>query len=235
MTIDENGDDVIVGVAKDTPGNSGSSEDWTQWYDCVMRRLEDDTYTRLGRAASHTSTRNYLRPGWAYAWNAFRDFEGEILAYQCKRAGIVERMAYIPSITVDYDSENHGVPSPDGKRFCVPSNWGDASEPMQAYVIDISGLVEASSTTSGYLQLPRNEDADFRLRPNGVWAISQAKTHPKHLSIFNVQGRLYSKGTLHYINESYRLKGKHFTSGVYLMAVNGKDSTRYTSALVLAR
>ena len=56
LGIDQNRDDVAVGVAKSSP-NQGR---------CIMRRLKDGEEKALCPAGSHTGTRNTHRPGWAY-------------------------------------------------------------------------------------------------------------------------------------------------------------------------
>ena len=49
-----------------------------------------------------------------------------------------EIIAYIPNDKVNYESEMHGSPSPDGKKVIVASNWNISSGPVQSYVIESS-------------------------------------------------------------------------------------------------
>jgi hypothetical protein len=133
LGIDQNGDDVAVGVAKSSP-NKGQ---------CIMRRLKDGEERALCPAGSHTGTRNTHRPGWAYIQSTHKGiYVNEVIAVELtwNRDPIVERLAYIPNVKVDYLSETHGAVSFDGKKFCAVSNWGIPGGQIQAYVVDISGL-----------------------------------------------------------------------------------------------
>jgi hypothetical protein len=128
LGIDQNGDDVAVGVAKSNP-NQGQ---------CIMRRL-------------HTGTRNTHRPGWAYIQSTHKGlYVDEVIAVELTwdTESVVERLAYIPNVKVDYFSETHGAVSFDGKKFCAVSNWGIAGGQIQAYVVDITDLCSSSIGTN---------------------------------------------------------------------------------------
>lgn len=113
LTVDENGDEVAVGVSKSPPDNGR----------VIKRRLRDGAITVLtaGGYASHTSARNVRRPGWAYItyhahdgqWPPYRD---EVVAVKLDGSLAVERLAHLHTFRKDYPTEAHAVPSPDGRR-----------------------------------------------------------------------------------------------------------------------
>ncbi len=141
LGLDQNGDDVAVGVAKSDP-NRGM---------CIMRRLKDGRERALCPAGSHTGTRNTHRPGWAYIQSTHKGaYVDEVIAVELTWAGepVVERLAYIPNKRADYLSETHGAVSFDGRKFCAVSNWGIAGGQIQAYVVDITDLCATSNSTN---------------------------------------------------------------------------------------
>lgn len=134
LTIDENGEDVAVGVSKSKPDNGR----------VIKRRLRDGEVTVLtpGGYAVHTSTRNAGRPGWAYVtyqhrgptWPPYWD---EVIAVKLDGSMTVERIAHLHSKRTDYLTEAHAVPSPDGRRVLWASNWeSPTGRPIGAYVAD---------------------------------------------------------------------------------------------------
>ncbi len=138
VQIDQNGDEVVTGVAKTTP------------YDgmVIKRRLSDGKITVLidKGYASHTSGRNIHRPGWVYVTYNLRDeskyypYQNEIVAVRLdgKRT---ERIANIHSNDFIYIAEAHGSPSPDGLRVIFASDWDSGAIPIQAYIIDFRDKV----------------------------------------------------------------------------------------------
>lgn len=134
LTIDENGDDIAVGVSKSKPDVGR----------VIKRRLRDGKVTVLtsGGYAGHTSTRNVRRPGWAYvtyqgrgpAWPPYWD---EVVAVKLDGSMTAERIAHLHTKRIDYLTEAHAVPSPDGKRVLWASNWeSDNGRPIGTYVAD---------------------------------------------------------------------------------------------------
>lgn len=132
LTIDENGDYVAIGVSKSKPDNGR----------VIKRRLCDGRVTVLtqGGYANHTSTRNVKRPGWAYVtyqhrgptWAPYWD---EVLAVKLDGSMTVERIAHLHTNRIDYLTEAHAVPSPDGNRVLWASAWGASTgRPIGAYV-----------------------------------------------------------------------------------------------------
>jgi hypothetical protein len=121
--------------------------------------VADETY------ASHVSTRDTSRPGWAYVtyWNEppGKRFNDEVVAVKMDGSGAVERYAHYHSdfenftgttgpyesqdSDYDYRSEAHAVPSPDGTRIIFASNWvyqGNGGAAIQDYVIDARSPVK---------------------------------------------------------------------------------------------
>jgi len=133
LGIDQNGDDVAVGVAKSSPN---------AWM-CIMRRLRDGKEKALCPSGSHTGTRNTHRPGWAYIQSTHKgEYIDEVIAVELTWEGkpVIERLAYIPNVRVGYLSETHGAVSFDGRKFCAVSNWAIGNGQVQAYVVDITHL-----------------------------------------------------------------------------------------------
>jgi hypothetical protein len=132
LTLDENGDDVAVGVSKSKPDDGR----------VIKRRLSDGQVTVLtpGGYASHTSARNVNRPGWAYVtyqhrgptWPPFWD---EVVAVKLDGSQTVERIAHLRTKRTDYLTEAHAVPSPDGRRILWAGNWeSPTGRPIGTYV-----------------------------------------------------------------------------------------------------
>jgi len=103
--------------------------------------LDNGSAAQLGYgddyAISHVSTRNLDRPGWAYVWVQRGTMQDEIVAHMVDGSYGVQRFGHLHNNEVDYRSEAHPVPSPDGRRVLFASNWDEASgRPVGAYVID---------------------------------------------------------------------------------------------------
>lgn len=138
LAVDENGDEVAVGVSKSDPDDGR----------VIKRRLSDGTVTVLtsGGYASHSSTRNLARPGWVYvtynhlgpSWPPYHD---ELIAVPPDGSGAVQRLAKLHNEVIDYKGESQGVPRPDGRQVIFASNWNSgSSRPIRAYVIDTAPL-----------------------------------------------------------------------------------------------
>lgn len=134
LTVDGVGGEVAVGVSKSDPDDGR----------VVKRRLTDGEVTVLtnGGYATHTSTRNVGRPGWAYVTYqgvnpSWPPYQAEIVRVKLDGSGVVERLAHHHSERTQYEAEAHGSPSPDGTKVVFASNWGVDSGPIGAYVIDL--------------------------------------------------------------------------------------------------
>ncbi len=138
LTVDENGDEVAVGVSKSSPDNGR----------VIKRRLKDGMVTVLtkGGYATHTSTRCYGRPGWAISSYSHRGpanwepYYNEIVAVKLDGTR-AERICHIRGLYQTYDNEAQPCPSPSGSRIIFASDWDSGSEPIQAYVADFRDRV----------------------------------------------------------------------------------------------
>ncbi len=134
LTVDDAGEEVAVGVSKSPPDQGR----------VIKRRLRDGLVTVLttGGYASHTSTRNTQRPGWAYvsyqAGGSHGPYRDELVAVRLDGSMTVERLAHLHTKKTDYVTEAHGVPSPDGRKALWATNWGSTTgRPIGACVLEI--------------------------------------------------------------------------------------------------
>jgi hypothetical protein len=109
----------------------------------VMVRLRDNKVVTLTKGSNeawpfHISTRNFMRPGWAYVtyWpGSGNRFNDEIIAVKMDGSGKVERLAHTHSNTdssdddISYYSAATAVPSLDGRRVIFASNWASNCSP----------------------------------------------------------------------------------------------------------
>ncbi|XOV91560.1 MAG: hypothetical protein ACFHWX_15265 [Bacteroidota bacterium] len=138
VQIDQNGDEVVVGVGKSKPYDGN----------VIKRRLSDGKISVLveGSYAMHTSGRNLKRPGWVYVTYNLRDkpsmvpYQNEIVAVRLDGRR-VERLGNIHSNDFTYAAQAHGSPSPDGLRVIFASDWDSGSYPVQAYIIDMRDYI----------------------------------------------------------------------------------------------
>lgn len=136
--IDEQGNEIIVGVGKSDPYKGM----------LIKRRLSDGKINVLVDKgyASHTSGRCIKRKNWVYVTYQIRDnsswwpFRNEIVAVKLDGSRI-ERLGNLHAIKFDYLAESHGCPSPDGTRVMFASDWEKGDFPVQAYVIDLRDKV----------------------------------------------------------------------------------------------
>lgn len=134
MTVDPaDGREVVVGVSNLKAEG-----------EVIKRRLQDGVLTRLtfaGSYASHVSTRNLDRPGWAYVTyeRSPAPYRSEVVALKLDGT-VVERYAQTRNRkNPDYWGEAHGSPSPDGQRVIWASSWG-SRRPVQSYMGDVRAL-----------------------------------------------------------------------------------------------
>ena len=117
----------------------------------MMARLSDGQVTALTDPnneafASHVSTRNINRPGWAYVDYEVENgkrFSAEVIAVKLDGSKAVQRFAQEHSaFNGCYRCEPHAAPSPDGRRIIFASNWADhcttcgSKSDIKDYVID---------------------------------------------------------------------------------------------------
>ena len=135
VQIDQNGDEVVAGVAKTTVYGVRSGT-------VIKRVLSSGDISVIcdHKYASHTSGRALNRQGWIFVTYQNRDtnyppYLNELVAVKLDGTRI-ERISHLHSIKFNYVSESHGVPSPDGLRIMWASNWDTDTYPIQAYVAD---------------------------------------------------------------------------------------------------
>jgi hypothetical protein len=141
MAIDEDGNDVYVGISKADPD---------KWH-VIKRRLYDGRVTDLAPAGygTHVSTRNIKRRGWAFVSYegsyskvaespGYAPFYREVVALRIDGSGEVRRIAQTHNAKSDYYSETHASPSPDASRVIWSSNWSEAGGPVADYVSRLS-------------------------------------------------------------------------------------------------
>jgi hypothetical protein len=142
LTVDANGDEVAVGVAKSGAENGK----------VIKRRLRDGAITVLtpaGGYATHTSARNTALPGFVFtgfAQDSSAPYNNEIVI-SALDGSKVYRVAQTHNYVSDYKTESHGSASPDGMRVIFKSTWG-SSRPVQVYVADIRGKCGVQPTPS---------------------------------------------------------------------------------------
>ncbi len=137
MTISADGAEIMVGISKSVPDK----------YHVIMRRLDNGAVTRLlpYGEATHVSLRATSRNGWA-----FISYEGdpeeiakhpkwapygrEVIAVSLDGSERVRRIAQTNNVKVNYNSETHASPSPDGTQIIWSSNWGVPGGPVYEFV-----------------------------------------------------------------------------------------------------
>src|SRR5947199_35519 len=145
----DNNEDVLVGRDQCFP--SSGQVNGVVVSNVMMARLRDGQITALTDPnneafASHVSTRNINRPGWAYVDYEVENgkrFSAEVIAVKLDGSKAVQRFAQEHSaFSGCYRREPHASPSPDGRRLIFASNWADhcttcgSSSDIKDYVID---------------------------------------------------------------------------------------------------
>jgi hypothetical protein len=240
-------EDVIIG-GRACPGSTLGR--------IVKVRLSDGQLTPLTNPVNeasynHGSARNILRPGWFYA-SYSRDpsqqgkrFWGEIVAVKIDGSGEVQRFAHHHSTQQTFLSEAHPVPSPDGKRILVASDWLDhcaenCGQPgvVGAYVIDgrENALLDAPAVKPpGGLALALASPNPTRA--GLVVRVGLPAKRPAALELYDITGRrlaLRNVGLLGAGEHAVDLDpGRMLPSGVYLLSLTDGRATRTTKAVVL--
>ena len=145
----DNNEDVIIG--QEHCGRSGEVVNGSLLGGVTMVRLRDGAVTGLTLPSNeayphHISTRNFDRPGWAYAGyhveTSGRHID-EIIAVKMDGSRTVQRFAHKHSTYSScYRCESHAVPSRDGRRVLWASNWAykcvscTSSSDIKPYIVD---------------------------------------------------------------------------------------------------
>ena len=221
----------------------------------VKVRLRDGQVTALSNPVNeasyyHGSARNLQRPGWFYVTYS-RDpsqqgkrFWGEVVAYKMDASGEVQRFAHHHSTQQDFESEVHAVPSPDGKRILIASDWLDhcgercgTDGVIGAYIIDAreNALLDAPVVKPVGLQLssplpnPSPEGLVIRL--------SLPTSRPAALELYDVTGRRVAVRNVGLMGAGEHLvdldEERRLPAGVYLVTLTDGHTMRRTKAVVL--
>jgi hypothetical protein len=222
LTVDENGDEVAVGVSKSSPDNGH----------VIKRRLTDGAVTVLtyGGYATHTSTRCPGRPGWAISSFSHRGpsnwepYYNEIAAIKLDGSR-VERICHIRGLYKTYDNEAQPCPSPSGSRIIFASDWESDSLPIQGYVADFRDLIiageEKISEGSDEISIYPNPASDYIMIPY--------KYINCDYRIISVNGQLVGQGK---INED-QIDISALSMGLYIIElVNSSENKRCTFSVI---
>lgn len=131
VAIDQNGDEVAVGVSKSNPDDGR----------VIKRRMSDGQVTVLtpGGYASHSSARSLDRSGWVYTHTSdspnWLPYQDELIAVKLDGTR-VERICNSRAVWQVYDNQPQACPSPSGGRVIFASDWGEDGLPIQGYIVD---------------------------------------------------------------------------------------------------
>ena len=136
LTLDEDGDDIAVGVAKQNVGDVRAGS-------VVARRLKDGKVTQLltGGYAMHTSCRNMANRRWCFVSYVGRfpddypPFADELVAVAVDGSGDYRRICQFQQVPGDYWTQCQACPNTDGKQVVFASNWRRTDNVVQAYVV----------------------------------------------------------------------------------------------------
>lgn len=95
------------------------------------------THDDFGVGHAHISCRNILRPGWAYV-STGQPRGGMIIAIKLDGSQIIEHFGHHFSSEASYKKSPMPVPSPDGSVVMFKSDFGDDSDPDEAYAFEAS-------------------------------------------------------------------------------------------------
>nr|WP_321234824.1 T9SS type A sorting domain-containing protein [uncultured Psychroserpens sp.] len=135
MTVDDNGDEIAVGVDKSNNVTGGR---------IIKRRLSDGLVTQITTDGyvSHTTARALGRPGWVYASTGSSTASSKWLPYLNEIIAVkldgsrVERICHSRNLYTNYENQAHPSPSPSGSRVVFASDWRSGNVPIQCYVAD---------------------------------------------------------------------------------------------------
>jgi hypothetical protein len=231
VQIDQNGDEVIAGVAKTAVSGIRSTGL------IIKRKLSDGTITSLTTSgyASHTSGRNLKRPGWVFVTYQNRQMNDQYSPYYNEIAAVkldgsrVERVCnlrvdkYLLPSDDQYYFESHGCPSPDGLRVIFASDWDKGAYPVQVYVADFRDRVIATSVHATAAALPGSEPSLIGNYPNPFNPTTKiefrtATRQLVMLNVFDVLGKEVARIVKEELEAgSYQktFDASHLNSGVY--------------------
>jgi len=250
MTIDpfDRFEDVLIG-GRACPGSSFGR--------VVKVRLRDGKVTPLSNPVNeppylHGSARNVYRPGWFYVTYSgdsqfvSRRFFSEVVAVRLDGSGEVERLVHYRSRQSVYESQVQAVPSPDGGRVLLTSDWcvhglSPCPSPLQVYsivvdaragaLLDVPGAPPASRRIEMSPPSPNPSAGGLLVR------LSLPSGRPTALEVYDVTGRrvaLHNVGLLgpgeHVVDLDAE---RRLPTGVYLVALTDGRDRRTTKAVLL--
>ena len=225
LTVDENGDEVAVGVSKSKPDNGR----------VIKRRLTDGAVTVLthGGYATHTSTRCINRPGWAFSSFSHRGpsnwepYYNEIVAVKLDGSR-VERICHIRGLWKDYDNEAQPCPSPSGSRVIFSSDWDSGEQIAQAYIADFRDKhIMGTNNRESMDEMPGihpNPASDYIIIPEVYSGFDYR--------IVSMNGQLVRQGRV----DSAPVDVSAFRTGLYIIELsNLRESRRFVLSIVKNR
>ncbi len=243
----DNNEDVVIG-GRACPGSKLGR--------VVKVRLRDGLVTALSNPTNeppynHGSARAIQRPGWFYVtysrdpqYQGFR-FWGEVVAYKMDGSGEVQRFGHYHSTQSFFESEAQAVPSPDGKRVLIASDWLDHCG-ERCGVLGQVGTYVLDARENALVDVPvLQEPTELRLsspQPNPtrdglVLRVALPTGRPAALELFDVTGR-----RLAIRNVGLMGAGEHVVdldeqntlpAGVYLVTLTDGRHAKSTKAVVL--
>ncbi len=215
LTIDENGDEVAVGVSKSSPDNGR----------VIKRRLSDGVVTVLtkGGYATHTSTRCYGRPGWAISSYNHRGpnwepYYNEAVAIKLDGSR-VERICHVRTLYDTYDNEAQPCPSPSGGRIIFASDWESGGLPIQGYVADFREMKIPFPVSS----IDKNTTIRIYPNPASEFIIIPNRYFKSDYRIISLNGQIMQRGRI----ETNRVNILRCNPGYYI--IEFKNSSEVNS------
>jgi len=235
--IDQNGDEVIVGIDKSNKGK------------IIKRRLSDGEITTLANGyASHASGRALKRQGWAFITYQNGTAISESYTYYNELVAVKldgtrnERICHLHSKNFTYVAEAHGVPSPDGLRVMFASDWDNGTYPVQAYVVDFRDKV--ISDVNENLILP--SDYSITNYPNPFNPSTKIKFNIPQagnvkIVIYNILGeevttlvnKYMQTGSYTYQWNAKDNYGNNLSSGIYIVRMQTDNCVKSTKMMLL--
>jgi hypothetical protein len=199
----------------------------------------------------HGSARNIDRPGWFYVTYSGDSTElgsrffGEVVAVKTDGSGEVQRFAHYHSTQSVYLSQVQAVPSPDGRRVLINSDWcegtpGPCPQPnqVQSYVVDArAGALLDAPATPQPRELRLSPPSPNPSREGLILRLSLPSGRPAALELFDVTGRrvsIHNVGVLGAGDHVVDLDAEHrLPTGVYLVTLTDGHASRTTKAVLL--
>jgi hypothetical protein len=243
----DNNEEVVIG-GRACPGSTLGR--------VVKVRLRDGKVTGLSDPDNeppyvHGSARNIDRPGWFYvtytsdSTETGSRFFGEVVAVKTDGSGEVQRFAHYHSTQSVYLSQVQAVPSPDGRRVLINSDWcegtpGPCPQPtqVQSYVVDArAGALLDAPATPKPRELHLSPPSPNPSREGLILRFSLPSARPAALELFDVTGRrvsIHNVGVLGAGDHVVDLDAEHrLPTGVYLITLTDGHAARTTKAVLL--